>query len=173
MKLSVWERKEFISLLQELLEKEQVHQMKNYIQHGNTSTFTHCLIVAYYSYTLALRLPGEYDIKSIVRGAMLHDFYLYDWHIPDKSHRLHGFFHPQFALRNARKYFKLNSIEADIIEKHMWPLTLSKIPVYKEALLVCSVDKYISLAESFYIPVLPKDYRRLQRTMSAKKLVTD
>lgn len=171
MRISDKEKKEFVSLLKELLSHEKVNEMNQYIQHGNTSTFTHCLLVAYYSYLLSLRLPIQYNSRSIVRGAMLHDFYLYDWHVPDKSHRLHGFSHPKAALENAKKYFKLNSTEEDIIEKHMWPLTFRKIPSCREALLVCFVDKFISLAETLYLPVMPKDYKKLNRMLAAKKPV--
>jgi uncharacterized protein len=171
MRVSDTDKKIFISQIRDLLSKQQVFEMNNYIQHGNTTTFRHCLMVAYYSYAIALRLPHRLDTKSIIRGAMLHDFYLYDWHIPDKSHRLHGFVHPGFALKNARKYFTLNPIEEDIIAKHMWPLTFMKIPGCREAILVCLVDKFCSLAETFYIPILPKEYRRLQRMLSIKKLV--
>ncbi len=155
MKRNVMDNTEFIDLLQEFLVQDQINEMKNYIQHGNTSTYLHCIQVAYHSYCLARRLPLRFDSKSVVRGAMLHDFYLYDWHIPDRSHRLHGYVHPGFALRNARKYFKLNQIEEDIIRKHMWPLTLTKLPKYKESLLVCLVDKLCSLAETFRIPLYP------------------
>ncbi len=170
MRLSVSERKEFILILRELLTVEQIHEMKQYIQHGSTSTFTHCLIVAYHSYLLARRLPIGFDTRSIVRGAMLHDFYLYDWHIPDKSHRLHGFYHPGFALKNARKHYQLNRIEEDIIEKHMWPLTLHKVPCYRESMLVSLVDKLCSAAEIFRLPMLPKQYRHLQQLIVKKAL---
>lgn len=151
MKLSKKEERKFLEYVQDILSTEQVAEMKNYIQHGNTTTLTHCLTVAYYSYMTALKLPFAFDLKSIVRGAMLHDFYLYDWHIPDKKHRFHGYIHPFIASKNARKYFKLNSIEIDIIERHMWPLTLRKVPNRREVLLVCLVDKYCSLAETFYL----------------------
>ena len=135
---------------------EQVQEMGQYIQHGNTSTLTHCLVVAYYSYRMALWLPLRFSYKSLVRGAMLHDFYLYDWHIPDKSHSFHGFVHPRIALRNAARYFVLDPIEEDIILKHMWPLTLKTIPSCREALLVCLIDKLCSLAETLFIPIQPK-----------------
>ncbi len=154
--ITIDEKREFVQIVREFLMVEQVQEMKHYIQHGNTSTLTHCLVVAYYSYRLALWLPMRFSYKSLIRGALLHDFYLYDWHIPDKSHRLHGFVHPRIALKNARRYFKLNSIEEDIIRKHMWPLTLNTPPSSREALLVCLVDKFCSLAETLYIPIQPK-----------------
>jgi uncharacterized protein len=147
MKLNSSETRDFYKIIDNLLSFEKVQEMKKYIQHGNTTTFAHSKMVAYYSYWLSLRLPIVFDGKSIARGALLHDFYLYDWHVFDESHRLHGFYHPAVALANSRKYFKLNHIEEDIIKKHMWPLTLTKIPKYREAVLVCFVDKICSLVE--------------------------
>jgi uncharacterized protein len=154
--ITLEEKREFIVTVRELLQVEQVQEMNQYLQHGNTSTLTHCLIVAYYSYRLALLLPMRFQYKSLIRGAILHDFYLYDWHIPDKSHKLHGFVHPHFALSNAKRYFNLNFIEEDIILKHMWPLTLRNAPCCRESFLVCIVDKVCSLAETLYIPIQPK-----------------
>ena len=160
MELSALEKKEFIKILRELLETDQIYEMRNYIQHGNTSTFNHCLVVAYYSYLISRHLPVPYDARSIIRGAMLHDFYLYDWHVPEKWHKLHGFVHADFALNNARNYFQLNSIEEDIIAKHMWPLTLRKVPIYKEAILVNLVDKICSLKRDLICPHL---YQRIKK----------
>jgi uncharacterized protein len=154
--ITLEEKRDFIGTVRELLQVEQVQEMNQYLQHGNTSTLTHCLIVAYYSYRLALLLPMRFHYKSLIRGAILHDFYLYDWHIPDKSHKLHGFVHPHFALNNARRYFSLNFVEEDIILKHMWPLTLRTAPCCRESFLVCIVDKFCSLAETLYIPIQPK-----------------
>ncbi len=155
--ITLEEKRGFICTVRELLQVEQVQEMNRYLQHGNTSTLTHCLIVAYYSYRLALLLPMRFQYKSLIRGAILHDFYLYDWHIPDKSHKLHGFVHPRFALSNARRYFNLNFVEEDIILKHMWPLTLRTVPCCREAFLVSIVDKVCSLAETLYIPIQPKN----------------
>ncbi|HWT26923.1 MAG TPA: phosphohydrolase [Mobilitalea sp.] len=168
MRLSQSEIREFNNYAQDIFRLQQFHEMKYYLQHGNTSTFLHCMVVAYYSYLLSLRLPVQFDNRSIVRGALLHDFYLYDWHIPDGRHKLHGFVHPGFALTNAKKYFKLNQIESDIIAKHMWPLTVTKYPKYKEALLVCLVDKYCSLAETLHISILPEEYKQYCLTIITK-----
>ncbi|MPN07787.1 hypothetical protein SDC9_155059 [bioreactor metagenome] len=83
----------------------------------------------------------------MIRGALLHDFFLYDWHEKNQNHRLHGFTHPKRALCNAQHYFRLNDIERDVIEKHMWPMTL-KPPRFKESLVVCLVDKCCTLSET-------------------------
>lgn len=156
MRLTDKEMSYFYLIICELLQHEKLQEMKNYIQHGRTSTFVHCITVAYYSYLVTRKLRIRMDYKSLIRGALLHDFYLYDWHIPEKSHKLHGFVHPVLALKNSRKYFKLNRIEENIIEKHMWPLTLTRIPRFREALMVCMVDKCCSLAETLRMDLLPK-----------------
>jgi uncharacterized protein len=171
MRISEEDKNLFISEIRKLHDNEHLFEMNQYIQHGNTTTLVHCLVVAYYSYITALRLPFHFDTISLIRGAMLHDFYLYDWHTPDKSHKLHGFRHPNFALINARKFYHLNPIEEDIIKKHMWPLTLTKAPLCKEALLVCMIDKYCSLTETLYLPVMPKEMRQLIRRLTSKGLV--
>lgn len=157
MYLNKIEKDQFISYIRDIVLTQQFQETKNYCQHGDTSTFTHCIVVSCYSYWLSLRLPLRYDRKSIIRGALLHDFYLYDWHIPNKSHRLHGFSHAGAALENANQYFELNQTEKDIIKCHMWPLNLTKVPRNREALLVCLVDKFCSFAETFHIPLLPEE----------------
>lgn len=165
-RLSKKEYNYFLHHINQLLHQEEVHRMKDFVQHGKTTTFSHCLAVAYYSYLLALRLPIRFDTRSVLRGAMLHDFFLYDWHIPDKSHRLHGFVHPGFALRNAKKHFRLSKQEEEIIAKHMWPFTLFHLPCCREAWLVCFVDKYVSLVETLHLPILSREYHKINCLLS-------
>ena len=44
-----------------------------------------------------------------------------------------------------------NEETTKIIETHMWPLTITKVPRSKEAFLVCFVDKIMALAETLKI----------------------
>ena len=88
--------------------------------------------------------------RDIIRGALLHDYFLYDWH--HHTHKkgwknLHGFTHPETALNNARKEYHLSPREQDIIKKHMWPLTVVP-PRCREAWIVTAADKYCSLLET-------------------------
>lgn len=150
MKLSYEQRRYFRERLKEWEHSERVKEMRDYIQHGHTSTYKHCISVAYYSYLLSLKLPIKMNQESLIKGALLHDFYLYDWH--EKGHqKLHGFFHPKKALENAKLYYELTPIEEDIIAKHMWPLTITKMPRCREAILICLVDKYCSFGETIYL----------------------
>lgn len=45
------------------------------MQHGDTSVFRHSVSVAYFSYYLALKMNAPVDIHSLVRGALLHDYF--------------------------------------------------------------------------------------------------
>jgi uncharacterized protein len=84
------------------------------------------------------------DYRSAARGGLLHDYFLYDWH--HAPYKLHGFKHPNRALKNAQNDFDLNKIEIDIIKKHMWPLTVTP-PRYLESLIVGMVDKGCTISE--------------------------
>jgi len=126
---------------------------KKFIQHGNISCYHHSLSVAYMSGWLASKMRINVDMKSLIRGALLHDYFLYDWHIPDKSHRLHGFHHALTALKNAKRDFIINECEANIISTHMFPLNL-RLPKYKESLIVNISDKICTICEVFNINIL-------------------
>lgn len=146
MKLNDDELIYFKAVLDEFLHLPSIRQMQDYIQHGHTSCLQHSLLVAYYSYYFAKRLHLTTDYESIIRGALLHDFFLYDWHEKGDRKGLHGFTHPKVALFNAERQFLLNAKEKDIILKHMWPLT-PRPPRYKEAYVVSLADKYCSILE--------------------------
>lgn len=130
----------------EVLAFPRMQQEKQYVQHGKISCFSHSVAVAYVSVWIALRLHIRVDMKSLVRGALLHDYFLYDWHDPDPSHRLHGFRHAWRALENASRDFALTSIERDIIAKHMFPLN-PRPPRYRETVIVTCADKFCAVCE--------------------------
>lgn len=121
--------------------------MDAFVQHAEVSTLEHCISVAYLSLWFGEKLRWRVDRESLVRGALLHDFFLYDWHEKSGRKGLHGFTHPHAALLNAEARFHLNDRERDIIVKHMWPLTPVP-PRCREAFLVGAADKYCSLIET-------------------------
>ena len=66
------------------------------------SVYEHSLAVARMCLRIAKYFPGEVDMRSLVRGALLHDYFLYDWHIPDESHKWHGVTHAGDAFQSRR-----------------------------------------------------------------------
>ncbi|MCD7730179.1 MAG: HD family phosphohydrolase [Oscillospiraceae bacterium] len=135
-------------LVADLLDSEVVQEMKNYVHHGNTSCFQHCLNVSYYNYKLCKLF--SLNERAGARAGLLHDLFLYDWHcyVPEKGERLHGFTHAKRALENARKSFYISDLEADIIEKHMFPLNLFSLPRYRETLVIVFTDKLCGIMET-------------------------
>ena len=136
----------------DILQSKNFHLMKEYIQHGNVTVNAHVMSVARYSLAISQRLHIPCNRRALVRGALLHDYFLYDWHIPDEvnPHRLHGFYHPGVALRNAIRDYELTELEKDIIKKHMWPLTVVP-PGCREAWIVTMADKWCSLLETIHM----------------------
>ena len=140
---------EFHNYINDLAASDVVMQMDHYIQHGDITTLEHVVAVSYTSFVLAKRFGA--DVRTTVRAAMLHDLYLYDWHIKDPETRpplTHGFTHPAKAAENAKKYFEPTEKELRIIRSHMWPLTLFHMPTSKEALIVTMADKYCATNET-------------------------
>ena len=134
--------------LSSYLGDERLMKMKEYVQHGDVSTYDHAVLVAFYSCMLACRLRLKYDERALIRGALLHDYFLYDWHEKDASHKWHGFHHAKKACENAaRDIPDLNEIEKDMIKCHMFPLNIVP-PKYMEGWILCCADKICSGAET-------------------------
>lgn len=144
-----------IDCIENLSQNDSFVNMRKYIQHGKTDCLLHSIAVAYYSYAAAKCLHLKLNEKSLVTGALLHDFFLYDWHKPDISHRFHGFTHPETALKNARRNWKLNETEIDIITKHMFPL-FPPCRIARKAFSFVSLIKSVLSQKYFPCPPVKK-----------------
>ncbi len=138
---------EFYEIIKDIYEHEEFLKLKEH-HHHTSSIYEHVMSVSYFSYRASKFLKLDY--QSTARGALLHDFFLYDWRnhdVPDLAEdKFHGIEHPKIALQNATKHFALNEIEKDIVVKHMWPLTLVP-PKFKESFVVSFADKYLASKE--------------------------
>ena len=142
----IYNDSEYMSIVKDIISNDMVQEMKKYRQHFNISCYDHCLYVSYNLYIMCKK--RNLDYKSAARAGMVHDLFLYDWRKRQEGRKgLHGFTHPQTAFENAQKIMELNEKEKDIILKHMWPLTLFKIPRYKESFLMVYVDKYLAMTD--------------------------
>ena len=136
----------------ELERQAPVQQMGNYMQHGSVSTLEHCKRVTRLSFAIRDWIRLRVNEDTLLMGAMLHDFYLYDWHMEDDgSHHLHGLIHADRARRNAEKYFSVDEKVQQVILTHMWPLNLTRIPRSSEAWIVCAADKLASIQETLFL----------------------
>ena len=151
------QRRKFYRLLKEnasdILHSENFQKTRHHIQHGTMPVYRHCLDVAKQSIQINKALGLGCSERDLIRGALLHDYFLYDWHTQDyvSPHKLHGFYHPGRALKNAQQEYQLTPRERDIIKKHMWPLTISAMPMCREAWIVTMADKWCSLMETFHV----------------------
>ncbi|MBO4617334.1 MAG: HD domain-containing protein [Lachnospiraceae bacterium] len=145
----------------DILRSDNFKSSAKNIQHSNVSVMKHSMKVAYASMWITKKLRLKCNKEDLVRGALLHDYFLYDWH--DDEHRglknLHGFYHPGVALKNAMAEYTLTDTQKNIISSHMWPLTLRHIPKCKEAWVVTAADKYVSTMESLRLNKLTKTER--------------
>jgi uncharacterized protein len=134
----------FDNVTKDILANDKFLESENFIQHGKTSVYEHSLAVA----RMCAKLSVFWRVKdrtSLIRAALLHDFFLYDWH--DEWKLDHGFTHPVAAAENASKYFNISEKEYSLIRTHMWPFTLFHPPRYKEGWFICIGDKIVSLSE--------------------------
>ncbi len=148
MKLTEQEIGEIKRFLDGMHQTEEAGLMKKYIQHGRISTYDHVVSVVCLSFYLNRRFHLGAPERELVRGAFLHDFYLYDWHENGYLGRFHGLHHPAIALENAQKRYQLSELERNIIASHMWPLTPFAMPKSRAAFLVCLADKICSSYET-------------------------
>ena len=148
MKLTEQDRREFDAIVRSVTEKGRYGEMKRYYSHSDITVYEHCLKVAFAAYRFAVENDISCDRKALVRGALLHDYYLYDWHDPNKGFRWHGFKHHRFALENAERDYPLTRRERKIIYSHMFPLTFWCLPTCREAWIVSIADKLVAAKET-------------------------
>ncbi|MDO5132845.1 MAG: HD domain-containing protein [Eubacteriales bacterium] len=138
-------------IFSEMKDDDRVQQMRSFTAHGKVNTFDHCCSVASLSSRINRALKLHADEETLLKGAMLHDYYLYDWHEEDDgSHKWHGFKHARTAARNAKRDFAIDDKTEQVILSHMWPLNVSRIPRSREAWIVCVADKCVSLKETLF-----------------------
>lgn len=143
------DRVQMEEILSDIQSHELVQEMKQYIQHGRVTTYEHCERVAHLSYRINERFHLRANDRELLTAAMLHDFYLYDWHnYDDNAHPWHGYHHADKAVENARLHFHISPRIEKAIWSHMWPLNITRVPRTKEAWILCLADKIVSVKET-------------------------
>lgn len=137
---------EFVTVAKPIFLHEMYQSMKD-IAHHDGSAYDHCLKVAYCAYRMAKR--WGWDVEATIRGALLHDFHLYQFSKREGRNALaegvrHSRNHPKHALANALMYWDISGKEKDIIVNHMFPFA---VPRCREAWLISFADKYVAVWE--------------------------
>ena len=122
-------------------------ELKRFRQHGRHTVNEHCVNVAREALRIADRVGGKLDREALVRGALLHDYFLYDWHEPEPNRPNHAFHHARMAWENARRDYDLSPTEEDIIRHHMFPVVPIP-PKTPEGWIVSAADKACALKET-------------------------
>ena len=72
----------------DIINDEKYLKQKEYMQHGDISVYDHQLMVTKTSIKIAKKLRIKVNYESLIRGSLLHDYFLYDWHDNDSSHHI-------------------------------------------------------------------------------------
>lgn len=93
----------FFYLIRDIIESEEYRKMQTYRHHSNGSTYDHSIKVAYLCYCHYHRFKSKVNLNELLRGALLHDYFLYDWHDKSDPNTIrglaHDFLHPNRALK--------------------------------------------------------------------------
>lgn len=154
------------TIVKEYAQDERIKKINIYRAHGITSVYEHSCNVAAMCCWFARKMKSI-NQTDIVIGALLHDYYLYDWHngVVRKIHHKHGY----KACENATKIFELDEKTKNIIESHMWPLNFKVRPHSKEAVIVNISDKIcamLELSEGVYNKIKPQKKEKIRKHKS-------
>ena len=130
----------------DILSSHLFEREKEFIQHGATTVWEHSVSVANTCARVAHALPLRLKVRPLLRAALLHDYFLYDWHDRASAMPRHATHHGRYARANAERDFAITEHEGDIIQSHMFPL--EGLPATREAWVLTLVDKGVSLKET-------------------------
>lgn len=147
MRLGEEEKQELENTYQELLNNPKIKMMQCIPMHRGSNCYLHSFRVAKRSIKRALR-HKKLDLHAVLLGAILHDYYLYDWRADRDKFTHHGKDHPKIAANNAKKDFGISEEIEHIIKTHMWPINFKEFPKTKEARIVGLADTHIAFIEA-------------------------
>ena len=140
------EKKQLEDVYQSFLHDEKVLKMKEISMHRGSNCYIHSFKVAKLATKRALR-HHKGNLYTILVGAILHDYYLYDWRVDRSKMRHHMGSHPYTAAENAERDFGIHEPIKRVIQSHMWPVNIRDFPKTKEARIISNADKAIYLKE--------------------------
>jgi uncharacterized protein len=137
----------FNEYAQEIIGNTLFLQTKNVFSHGTVTIYDHSIAVAEMAFSL-IENSQKIDKKCVVHAALLHDFFLYEWHVWGWRYVKHGWTHPAIAAEKAREVFGISDKVYSCIKNHMWPWTLFHFPKSREGWVISLADKVVSVKEA-------------------------
>ena len=146
MKINEDLKQELEDIYQSFLNDERILKMKDIQMHRGSNCYIHSFKVAKLAIKRALR-HKKGNLHVILLGAILHDYYLYDWRTDKEKMKSHLRDHPYIAAENAERDFGIYEPIQRVIRSHMWPINFDEFPKTKEARIISLADKSIYLRE--------------------------
>jgi len=147
-KLSKEDIQKYQELYESLYNDPRILRLKDIQQHRGSNTYYHILKVTRTAYRYARRSLMHVNYEDLITGAMLHDYFLYDWRKDRSKLKRHGHRHPKIAKANAIRDFQVNKRVQNIIVSHMWPINCFHFHTCLEGHLVSLADKSVSIREA-------------------------
>ena len=147
MKITEQEKQRLENLYQTFLNDEKILRMKDIFMHRGSNCYEHSFKVAKKAIRKSLNRKNV-NLEVVLLGAILHDYYLYDWRKDRSKLKKHGKNHPGIAIENAIKDFNIPDEVKKVIKSHMWPINIKDYPKSKEAKIVSISDKEVTIVES-------------------------
>ncbi len=147
MKITIEEQNRLETIYQAFLNDEKILRMKDISMHRGSNCYLHSFKVAKKAIKKSLNRK-DVNLEVVLLGAILHDYYLYDWRKDRSKLKKHAKNHPNIAIENAVKDFNISEDVKKVIKSHMWPLNIKDYPNSKEARIVSISDKAVTIGES-------------------------
>lgn len=135
------------TIYQAFLNDEKILRMKNISMHRGSNCYLHSFKAAKKAIKKSLNRK-DVNLEVVLLGAILHDYYLYDWRKDRSKLKKHGKNHPSVAINNAVKDFDISEEVKKVIKSHMWPINIKDYPKSKESKIVSISDKAVTIGES-------------------------
>ena len=158
MKITEEQKQRLEDLYQTFLNDEKILRMKNISMHRGSNCYEHSFKVAKKAIKKAINTK-DVNLEVVLLGAILHDYYLYDWRSDRSKLKKHGHNHPGIAIENAVRDFNISEDVKKVIKTHMWPINIKQFPNTKEAKIVSLADKAVTIGES----LSSKSYKKKKR----------
>ena len=146
MEITPERKRELEDIYYYFLNHEKILKMKEISMHRGSNCYIHSFKVAKLAIKRAL-CHKRGDLYIILVGAILHDYYLYDWRIERDKMKNHMSSHPYTAAKNAVRDFNIPEEIVNVGQSHMWPVNFKEFPKTKEARIISNADKAIYTKE--------------------------